>query len=317
MWSTLFLVVFFVSLCSGQSVLCNVCQLVVSVTEKYIANNATEQEIIQALAALCNQIPVVGPECVQVVANYTPQLINWILTKENPQQFCSQVGLCSSTNAVVLKPKMEKRSEEQGACAICQMVMTYIEQFVAQNSTEQSIITQLQSFRSILGPLQSECSSFVATYTPQAIEWIEKQEPPAAFCQQVGLCTSTLNRDLKQRKHFSLKFPKVTQMEKRETSEEEQGGVCQVCQLVMSYVESFIGQNKTISSIEAELDQLCAILPSPLSGICTSVVNQYLPQMVQWLLNKESPSSFCSQVGLCSSKVELKPKMPRKQLSRM
>jgi len=302
------LVVLFASLCSGQAVLCNVCELVVSVTEKYIQNNATEAEIIQALDTLCLQIPVVGQECVTVVNNYTPQIINWIVTKENPQQFCTQVGLCSSgKNTIVLKAKIEKRNEEQGACSVCSMVMTYVESFVAQNNTEAAIIAQLQSFCSLLpGSMQAECQSLVSQYVPEMIEWVEKKEPPQAFCQSIGICsTVTINKDWKQKKYFTMKtFPKQT--EKRDVAEEEQGGVCQVCQLVMSYVEGFIGQNKTISSIEAELDQVCDLLPSPFGSVCTSVVNQYLPQMVQWLINKEPPAQFCQQVGLCTSKVDTK-----------
>jgi len=70
--------------------------LVVSYIEAYVQQNATEQEIIQKLDQLCSNIPIFGKECDSVVSNYAPQIIQWILNKENPQAFCSTVRLCSS-----------------------------------------------------------------------------------------------------------------------------------------------------------------------------------------------------------------------------
>jgi saposin len=307
---TLFLV-FFVSMCSAQSELCSVCQLVVSYTEKYVQSNESEAVILAQLDTLCGDLPVFGAQCVAIVNQYAPQLIAWLVAKENPQAFCASVGLCASSNknthhrVAVLRPKLAKRTEEQsGTCSICTMVMTYVEQWVAQNQTEAEIVAQLQSFCNALGPLSPECSSLVATYAPQMIQWIENKEAPATFCTQIGVCSSN-KVDHKIRRNPAVnQLPRKTQRQhahKREVVEETQGGVCQVCELVMTYVEQLVAQNNTIAAIEAELDQMCAVLPSPLNSACTSIVNQYLPQMVQWIVNKENPATFCSTVGLCTS----------------
>lgn len=37
------------------------------------------------------------------------------------------------------------------------------------------------------------------------------------------------------------------------------------------------------------------------------LVNTYLPQIVEWILNNEPPAKLCAQLGLCSSRPALKP----------
>jgi len=277
-------------LISYTSAQCSVCQLVVSFTEKWVQNNATEAEILSYLDNLCADLPVLGAQCTSVVNQYAPQLIAYVVNKENPQTFCSQVGLCS--NQLVQSAQSQKREEEQSVCPICQLVMSSIEAWLAQNATEQEIIAQLDVLCAALGPLSSSCDSLVSTYAPEMIQWVEKNENPAAFCAQVGLCTNSTHAEQVKLRN---------KREESEETEEAQSALCQICQVVVSYVDQFLQQNNTVSEIETELDNFCNALPSPLSGFCTSMVSSYLPQMIQWIVKKEAPAAFCGQVDLCSS----------------
>jgi len=282
------LLAYLISFCSAQ---CSVCELVVSFTEKWVANNATEAEILGELDTFCNGLPFLGQQCASVVNEYGPQAIAWIVKNENPQAFCTQIGVCSSNVVKTQQNRVHKLAEEQsGGCGICQLVMTAIDTWLESNQTEAEIAAQLDVLCNALGPLASECNSLVATYLPQMIAWVEKNENPTAFCTQIGLCTS--------QKKFK---PKPIVRERRDESAEEQGAACQICQVVMGYVEQFVAQNNTIAEMETALDSFCNALPSPLSSMCTSLVNQYLPQMVAWIVKKEAPAAFCTQVGLCSS----------------
>jgi len=301
--ATVFFAVF-ISVASAQSEVCSVCQLIVTYTESFIQKNESEQVIIAQLDSLCNDLPLFGPQCVTIVAQYAPQLIAWIVNKENPQAFCAQVGLCSSANKPVqLKARQHDRvahkhhamqkhsleSEDQAACPICQLVVTYVEKWLAQNQTEAQIIAQLQAFCSNLGPLSPECSSFVASYAPQIISWLENKEPPSTICAQIGVCGSARRPQL-------LRSKAVKSLKDKRNVEQ---GACQICQLVVTYVENLLQQNNTVQEIEQKVDAMCALLPSPINNLCTSIVNSYLPQLIQWLVNKEDPQAFCSSVDLC------------------
>jgi saposin len=78
--------------------------------------------------------------------------------------------------------------------------------------------------------------------------------------------------------------------------------VCAVCELVVQVAESYVTNNATDQQIEAKLDAVCGDLPSPYNGECTLIVNAYLPQIIAWIQNNESPATLCAQLSLCSSK---------------
>ena len=77
---------------------CAVCEFVMGYVEGYLAENQTEAQIERSLDAICALAPsTYAAICDQVVATYLPAMIQYIENNENPDQFCTQVGLCSST----------------------------------------------------------------------------------------------------------------------------------------------------------------------------------------------------------------------------
>jgi len=192
--------------------------------------------------------------------------------------------------------RIQKRNQEQSIpCSLCQIITKYVEHYVQENATEQVIIQRLKTFCSDIGPLQPECQSFVATYAPRLINWIVSKENPNVFCSQIHVCTGA---DLIPNLKNLMKLYKFTQslgIKKREESQT----ICQVCQLVVTYVEDWVVQNKTLTEIEKEVEEVCTIAPPPIQGYCVQVVEGYLPSMVDWLVKKENPNVFCSQTSLC------------------
>jgi LSD1 subclass zinc finger protein len=72
----------------SSPVACAVCQTVALYVEKWLAENTTEQAIIDRLDVFCNELPGVGPECQAIVSIYLPDLIKWIENKEIFLVFC-------------------------------------------------------------------------------------------------------------------------------------------------------------------------------------------------------------------------------------
>jgi len=180
---------------------------------------------------------------------------------------------------------VHKRSIEQGGCSVCELVIQYIEGFIAANATEQEIIQQLDQICSLLGPLTQECDSFVALYVPQAIDWINKNENPQQFCTQVGLCSSA------KIQHVQSSAAKKIVI--------NSGSTCAICETLASLLENFLASPGTETEIEKELGQLCAQLPSPFDAECNNIVTAYLPELVQWIIKNENPATLCSQLELC------------------
>jgi len=72
---------------------CAVCQVVVTTVEKMIASNATETEIIQTVDQICTLLD--SSDCYAFIAQYIPDLIQWIEDNEQPLEFCTAVGVCT------------------------------------------------------------------------------------------------------------------------------------------------------------------------------------------------------------------------------
>jgi len=63
--------------------------------EQYLGSPDTEHEIEDELSQVCAQLPSpFNDECQKIVDTYLPQLVQWIISNENPTVLCSQLDLC-------------------------------------------------------------------------------------------------------------------------------------------------------------------------------------------------------------------------------
>jgi len=276
-----------------ESIKCSLCHLIVTYVEEFVAKNATTSVIIRELEDLCKVLPSgFRPDCDTIVQQYAPKLIQWVIKKENPDQFCSNVHLCTST----VVPKIEQdvkiseddsedeentevHDEQSVTCAICQTVILYVEKWVQENSTETAIVDRLQTYCSALGSASPECKSLVATYLPQMITHVLNREDPLTFCSQIRICT--------------------TRSYMKRNQNNQQQGACEICQMIVTYVEQLVAQNTTVNKIVSKVEEVCALLPGAVAPICDQIAKDYVPQLVQWIINKENPQAFCAHFGLC------------------
>jgi len=75
------------------------------------------------------------------------------------------------------------------------------------------------------------------------------------------------------------------------------GVECDVCQFVVQETEGLLLTNKTLSNIQSELDSLCQ--KTKYDTLCENVVNTYLPKIIEFLEQEESPQKVCQQISLC------------------
>jgi len=268
------------SFAASQQSSCSLCTLVVGYVESYLQQNATEAEIVLELEQVCSLLGPLADQCKQIVDQYVPQIVEWLVNGNPPATACAHLGLCSS-------PKIKAKAGP--TCDICEMVIQYVESYIQDNQTEAQIAEQLDQICALLGPLEQPCDAMVAQYLPQMIKWIVDGNPPAAFCASLGLCSS----------------PRKQVVEITTQKRSIQQGGCSVCELVVTYIDSFLKSNASEEEIIQQLDQVCSLL-GPLESQCDQFVALYVPQAIQWILNGETPSVFCSQVGLCAAR---KPKV--------
>ena len=80
-----------------------------------------------------------------------------------------------------------------------------------------------------------------------------------------------------------------------------EGLKCDLCHLGISYVENYMHNNHTETELENVLDNLCYNTPD--SSLCIALVNNYLPQIIDLIEQKETPQEICSQLNLCDTHI--------------
>jgi len=83
---------------------------------------------------------------------------------------------------------------------------------------------------------------------------------------------------------------------------------CGLCETLIQYIEGLVENNSTVQEIEQELETICALVPA-YQQVCDQIVEQGVPQIVQWIEQNETPEEVCTQLGLCTSKDVAHPKI--------
>ncbi|EGC31436.1 hypothetical protein DICPUDRAFT_57722 [Dictyostelium purpureum] len=159
-------------------------------------------------------------------------------------------------------------------CEFCEFIANYVDDYVKQNKTISQIEVLVEKVCIIAGSNEEACKDIVQGYLGQIIVMLENFETPAAICAQLGFCGGSSEKQV-------------------------QGGLkCDICSFLLKKIEGYITAGKTEKEIMSSLDGDCKHLHSA-SSICESMVDEYAPQIIQLLLNKENPDEVCKQIHLC------------------
>lgn len=176
---------------------CILCEFVMKELDSILQENATQQEIEDALNKVCSLLPsTIATECQQFVGQYASAIIELLAQELDPSMVCTTLGLCTSNehNKVVEKPATFV-PESNETCQICEFVMTYLKNLLADNDTKQEILNLLKEVCSVLpSQLSSECNEIVSEYGPAILNLIATADPHE-LCEQIGLCSSALKKE--------------------------------------------------------------------------------------------------------------------------
>jgi len=172
--------------------------------------------------------------------------------------------------------------KDSETCVLCQFVVAKIELFLQDNQTDSEIIESLEQACSLFVDTNwvTDCTGMVQQFAPAIIDYIVNSGTPDQVCSVFKLCNSSSTVGTKSGNEF----------------------YCAACTFVTAQVENYLQQNNTESDILVFLEKDCKILvDKTLVAACQAVVAQYGPTIITMLINKESPDTICSQIGLCNS----------------
>ncbi|XP_047334471.1 cyprosin-like [Impatiens glandulifera] len=91
---------------------------------------------------------VVSQECKTVISEYGQTILDMLLQKTDPQQICSQIGLCTTAREdIVIKSVVDMEHEKSSSgvhsdlmCSACQMSVVWMQNRIKKNETEERIL---------------------------------------------------------------------------------------------------------------------------------------------------------------------------------
>ncbi|CAL1548952.1 unnamed protein product, partial [Lymnaea stagnalis] len=172
--------------------ICDLCKYVVTYIETFLKENATEAEIEALLEKVCDILPSsIKQQCDSLVQQYGPVIIQLLLQELDPTQVCTAIGLCTGnkvSTVPTLKSAFQQPKDE--ICDLCKYVVTYIDTFLKENTTETEIEALLQKVCDILpSSMKQQCDSLVQQYGPVIIQLLLQELDPTQVCTAIGLCT--------------------------------------------------------------------------------------------------------------------------------
>jgi len=160
-----------------------------------------------------------------------------------------------------------------------------VEAQLAANKTEGQIIANLNKLCGKLGSIKAECTAVVDQYAPEIINLLMAKENPQTVCSQIGLCKNGTSTHEARRHRLARAVAPSPQ--------------CAICEFLAKEAEAQVANNKTEAQIIASLEAVCSKLGA-VKAECKTVVDQYGPQIIQLLVQKEDPQTVCTQIGLCA-----------------
>ena len=258
---------------------CEMCTKVVSTIENLLKNGYVEKEIAAAVATLCQTFPQpISGLCSIIVERYVPIIIQWIESGMEHFNICSKLGFCDKT--LLLAPTA--RMPDNGlTCSMCKIIVGQIERCLLDEKVESEIKDILAGLctKYFPEPYSTICVNFVDQYTAEIMQLIEQGISQAGICERLGYCSSN-----------NAILPRIPA---------PNGLTCSLCTTIVSAVEKAMVSTKVESEIIAKVQQLCSKVQAPYSTICESIVQQYVPQIMQWLEQGLEHLDICKKLNIC------------------
>merc|ERR1711991_1285585 len=256
---------------------CSICEFVVGEVDKLAGSNKTEAEVEAEIVKACNILPKSwGGECTSLVDEYFPQIWQLIVQEgSDPSQICTEIKLCTPST-----PKVEVVGGVE--CNLCTLAASAIEKYVAENKTLAEIEHELDDICKHT-PWDKDCEAFVDEYTQKIINAILSGDTPAELCAELGLCSG--EEEIVEKKVVDVAPIGDTE--------------CTLCEFVVNFVETKLNESSTQQEIETELGKVCKLLPGDFGATCVSLVDNYLPAIIEHIENDFPPATACAALGLC------------------
>jgi len=298
---------------SSETEVCEFCQSIVDDVHKFIASRKTEDEITHYLVTACAIIPdsAIADECKTIVQQFTPEIMDLILSGVSPKMVCGLLHLCTGVkdtakHASVIVPLSSimpatgsaVTANEPKICTDCKAFFGDIVQEFVSNTTVSEIESLIdQEVCSQLGTYRDMCNQVVKEFLPEVMDYVQQALDPNLLCQSMGVCTQTSDQ---ARLIFSF-IKSSSPMLVDSLAEVKSTETCLLCKTALAEAREMIRNKAIQSALEDFLtNDICTKMGSLKDG-CTAVIGQFAGEAFEFMATVLDPDTRCRGLGFCTA----------------
>jgi len=177
-------------------------------------------------------------------------------------------------------------------CVMCMNVVAMLESQVSKGENSSVLLGSVDKLCTRLH-IEDWCVANLKPKIVAALPQLLAKLDPSKVCAFVKLCGNNSVAKAAQEK-----MPHKVETEQKDNPKGMLDTKCVLCSLILGYVKQVIGSNQTQAAIEAALDKACQKIPFA-KNLCVSVLEPYLTQIIEGIVNKEDPAVICAKIKLC------------------
>ncbi|XP_004413192.1 PREDICTED: prosaposin isoform X1 [Odobenus rosmarus divergens] len=293
---------------AGGDVCQDCIQMVTDIQNAVRTNSTFVEALVDHAKAQCDLLgPGMADMCKNYINQYSDIAVQMMMHMQDqqPKEICGLVGFCDQVKdmpmqtlipakvvseniipALELVEPIKKDTVQAKAdvyCEVCEYVVKEVVKLIDNNRTEEEILHALDKVCSKLpASLSEECQEVVDTYGASILSILLQEASPELVCGMLHLCSTQ-----------GLPVLPVRVIQPKD------GGFCEVCKKLVSYLDHNLEKNSTKQEILAALEKGCSFLPEPYQKQCDQFVTEYEPVLIEVLVEVMDPSFVCLKIGAC------------------
>lgn len=290
---------------------CNVCKNMVQMARDQLESNQTQEDLKSVFEGSCKLIRVkpIVKECIKIVDDYIPELVETLASEMNPSVVCSVSGLCnsahfdklleeygSSTNklADMRSHSLEKDEVEPDNCTKCLTLAAHME-YKLKNSPRNQVLQKILNLCAELSSFTDACSATVLTYFDTVYAHLQENFNSQNICHLSGQCTAQYHKHEDSDEGPKVEIRPLSSVGMVDLSDDLP---CKLCEQLVEHLRDLLVANTTESEFRQVLNGLCQQTKS-FAKECTSIVDEYYPEIYEYLTKRLNSNSICEISGLC------------------
>uniref|UniRef100_A0A1B6M406 Pulmonary surfactant-associated protein B n=1 Tax=Graphocephala atropunctata TaxID=36148 RepID=A0A1B6M406_9HEMI len=271
--------------------ICDTCKKMVAEAREELKSNETQENLKLVLEGSCLILIPIKPlahECVKLVDQAIPQLIEALSSQMDPQMVCSVAGLCNSAHIdrMLADYKLQANAGKNLKldCNNCEVVAGMAEKNFRSSSRDHVLNAMLEMCGS-MGSFSDSCATMAIVHFNTLYETLAERLYPGGVCHMAGVCHEKYHNHTKA-------------LEVRVMPQLEGDMPCELCEQLVQHLRDILVANTTKKEFEQVLLGICGQTKN-FKKECVDMVETYYPVVYAFLTEEMDGKVLCTEIGIC------------------